>query len=121
VKKPATATPAENIVRQRALQRVAELFGLSETSLFLDARFGHELKADPVSDFKTNQFDILDRDIKDVADQWILKEMAQGKLVIQTVVDYCEHMVRCSRINPEAVVSVLRLPQSTRSAPQSTT
>ena len=110
VKKPATTIPSEEDVRRYSLRRLAEVFGVPEASLSLDARFGHELKADPPSDFKWNQFDIIDGDIRDVADKRILKEMAQGKLVIQTVGDYCEHMVRCSGINPEEVARVLRLP-----------
>jgi hypothetical protein len=110
VKTFATAVPSEEVVRRHSLRHLAEVFGVSEASLSLDARFGQELKANPASDFKANQFDIVDGDIKDVADKRLLKEMAQGKLVIQTVGDYCEHMVRCSNINPEEVVRVLRLP-----------
>lgn len=110
VKKPAMVAPSEEVVRRHALRHLAEVFGVSEASLSPDARFGQELKANPASDFKTNQFDIVDNDIRDVADKRLLKEMAQGKLVIQTVGDYCEHMVRCSSINPEEVVRVLRLP-----------
>jgi hypothetical protein len=110
VKRPATTPPSEEVVHRRSLRHLAEVFGVSEASLSLDARFGQELKANPASDFKANQFDIVDNDIKDVADKRLLKKMVQGSLVIQTVGDYCEHMVRCSTINPEAVVRVLRLP-----------
>ena len=110
VKKSVMAPPSAEVVRRHSLRHLAEVFGVSEASLSLDARFGHELKANPASDFKANQFDIIDGDIKDVADKRLLKEMAQGTLVIQTVGDYCEHMVRCSGINPEEVVRVLRLP-----------
>ena len=110
VKKPAMAAPSEDVVRRHALRHLAEVFGVPEASLPLDARLGQELKVNPASDSKGNQFDIVDGDIKDVADKQLLKEMAQGKLVIQTVGDYCEHMVRCSSINPKEVVRVLRLP-----------
>ncbi len=110
VKKTVTTIPSEEDVRRYSLRHLAEVFGVPEASLPLDARFGYELKADPPSDFKWNQFDIIDGDIRDVADKRILKEMAQGKLVIQTVGDYCEHMVRCSVINHEEVARVLRLP-----------
>lgn len=109
VKKLVTV-PSEEVVRRHSRRHLAEVFGVPETSLSLDARFGQELRANPASDFKANQFDIVDGDIKDVADKRLLKEMAQGKLVIQTVGDYCEHMVRCSSINPEVIVRVLRLP-----------
>lgn len=109
-KKPATAVPSDDVVRRHALRRLAEVFAVSEASLSLNARFGQELKAAPRSDFKENQFDIVDGDIKDVADKQRLKKMAQGKLVIQTVGDYCEHMVRCKSINPDELVRVLRVP-----------
>ncbi len=110
VKKPIRVIHSEEFIRRHSLRHLAEVFGLSETALSLDARFGQELKANPVSDFNANQFDILDGDIKDVADKRLLNEMAQGTLVIQTVGDYCEHMVRCSILNPEEVARVLRLP-----------
>ncbi|MEC5207861.1 hypothetical protein QF022_002817 [Vogesella perlucida] len=106
----AQACLSEELVRQHSLRHLAEVFGVPETSLSLAVRFD-ELAADPVSDFKRNQFDIVDDDIRDVADKRLLKEMAQGKLVIQTVGDYCDHMVRCSRIHPEEVSFVLRLPR----------
>jgi hypothetical protein len=110
VKKPAPVVHPEEVIRRHSLRHLAEVFGLPESSLSLDSRFGQELKANPASDFKANQFDIIDGDIKDVADKRLLKEMAQGTLVIQTVGDYCEHMVRCSSLNPEEVARVLRLP-----------
>lgn len=100
----------EEVVRQHSLRHLAEVFGVPEGSLSMDARFGQELKADRASDFKANQFDVIDCDIRDVADKRLLKEMAQGVLVIRTVGDYCEHMVRCRRIKPEEVARVLRLP-----------
>jgi len=109
VTKSAKAVPSEQAVRRHSLRHLAEVFCVSEASLSLDARFGKELKANPASDFKVNQFDIVGGDIKDVADKRLLKEMAQGKLVIQTVGDYCEHMVRCSSIYPEEVVRGLYL------------
>lgn len=109
VKKAPPVMPSEEVVRRHSLRHLAEVFGTSEALLYLDARFGQELKANPASDFKANQFDIIAGDIKDVADKKLLKEMLQGKLVIQTVGDYCQHMVRCSRINPEEVVRVLQL------------
>lgn len=113
VKKPAPVVPSEEFVRRQSLRHLAAVFGVPEASLSLNSRFGQELMANPASDFRANQFDIIDSDIKDVADKRLLKEMAQGTLVIQTVGDYCEHMVRCSRINPEEVARVLRLPAPT--------
>lgn len=110
LKKTAPVVHSEEDIRRYSLLRLAEVFGVFEASLSLSARFGEELKANPASDFKENQFDLIDHDIKDVADKRILMEMAQGSLVIQTVGDYCEHMIRCSRINPEEVARVLQLP-----------
>lgn len=109
IKKPSIWVPSEGAVRRHCLRHIAEVFRVSEASLSLDARFGHELSADPRSNFKRNQFDVLDDDIRDVADTRQLEEMAQGRLVIRTVGEYCEHMVRCSRINPEEVCYVLHL------------
>lgn len=110
MKKSTPVVYPEEVIRRHALRRVAEVFGIAEESLSSDARFGQELKASHVSDFKANEFDAIDNDIKDVADKRLLKEMAQGVLVIQSVGDYCEHMVRCSAINPEEVARILRLP-----------
>lgn len=101
---------SEDVVRRYALQRLAEVFRVPESSLSNEARFGHELKAAPASDFKSNEFDVIDDDIKDVADRRLLKEMSQGVLVICTVGEYCDHMVRCSSLKPKEVARVLRLP-----------
>jgi hypothetical protein len=110
VKRPALMAYPEDLILRHALRRLVEVFGVPESSLSREARFGHELKAVPASDFKSNEFDVIDNDIKDVADRRLLKEMAQGLLVIRTVRDYCEHMVRCSSVKPEEVARVLRLP-----------
>lgn len=100
----------EEVIRHHSLSHLAEVFGVSEASLFNDARFGHELKAAPASDFRANEFDVVDGEIKAVADKQLRNEMAHGLLVIETVGDYCEHMLRCSAINPKEVARILRLP-----------
>jgi hypothetical protein len=110
VRKSTPEAYSEEVIRQHSLRHLAEVFGVPEASLSNDARFGQELKAAPASDFKANEFDVVDGDIKDVADKRLLKEMTQGVLVIQTVGDYCDHMVRCSTIKPEEVARILRLP-----------
>lgn len=74
-----------------------------------DAEFGKDLKASFVSDFRVNESEQLDRDIKDVADDRILKELRSGALVIRTIRDYCEHMVRCYRANPDEVKRLLAI------------
>jgi hypothetical protein len=100
----------EQLVRQHALRRLADVFQVTEASLSGTDRFGEELRAAPATDFRFNEFDTLDEDIKWVADKRLLREMATGKLVIRTVADYCDHMVHCSRLNIERVAEVLKLP-----------
>ncbi len=102
----------ETLIRQRALQRVASVFKVEAESLPLAARFGKDLKAHPVSDFKANEFDIIDGDIKDVADKPLLKAMSRGELEIRTVADYCDHMVRCYAVRPKHVAELLSLPKT---------
>ena len=63
--------------------------------------------AKSVSDFKCNEFDIIDHDIHDVADRKVSKEMSDGFLVIRTVEDYCNHMIRCYETKPHDVKRVL--------------
>lgn len=57
--------------------------------------------------FKRNALDIIDDDIHDVADREILKEMVNGQLIIYTVQDYCNHMVRCYQRKPDDVKHAL--------------
>lgn len=80
---------------------------LDHYTLTLNAEFGQELEASFVSAWKANEFDRLDDDIHDVADRQILKELGSGALVIRTVGDYCEHMVRCYQTKPQDVIHVL--------------
>jgi hypothetical protein len=110
VKRQVTASQSEDVVRQYALRRLAEVFCVPESELPNEARFGYELRAVPASCFKLNEFDLIDSDIKDVADRRLLKEMSRGELVIRTVGEYCEHMVKCYLIKPKEVAQVLRLP-----------
>ncbi len=102
----------ETTIRRHALQRLASVFNVYIDALPLGARFGEDLKARPVSDFKANEFDIIDGDIKDVADKPLLKAMSRGDLEIRTVADYCDHMVRCYATKPKDVARLLSLPQS---------
>ena len=112
VKRPALVSYPEAMVRQHALQRLAEVFRVPQSSLSDETWFGQDLKAAPASPLKMNEFDVFDDDIKDVADKPMLKDMAKGLLVIRTVGDYCEHMVRCSVIKPQKVARVLSLPEA---------
>lgn len=100
---------AERVVRERAHARVAQVFGLTPDSLQSGAEFGKELKASFVSDFRYNEFDKIDQDIKDVADRTRRKRLASGELVIRTVADYVDHMAACYATNPREVARVLGL------------
>lgn len=100
---------SEETVRHYARLRISHLFGTQPDLLANEAAFGKELKASFVSDFKENEYDKLDHDIKGVSDRSILKELSSGQLVIQTVEDYCDHIVRCYENNPRAVMHVLQI------------
>ena len=99
----------EQIIRDRARVRVARVFGLDPEALSLSAEFGGELKSSFVSDFRFNEFDKIDQDIKDVADRATRKRLGSGELVIRTVADYCDHMVACYAKNPKEVARLLDL------------
>lgn len=103
--KPTIFSDAE--LRQAAKQRVARPLKVSEDDLSLNTVFGEDIKASFVSDFKLNEFDILLEDIREVADKQIEKELNSGAMLIRTVGDYCEHMVRCYRTKPTEVARVL--------------
>lgn len=96
-------------IRNCARARVARFFGMAPESLSLSAQFGKDLKPSFVSEFRHNEFDKVDQDIKDVADREIRKQLESGELVIRTVADYCDHMVRCYGNNPEEVARLLGL------------
>lgn len=102
----------EITIRKHALKRLASVFNVEVDALPLAARFGEDLKARPASDFKANEFDIIDGDIKDVADKPLRKAMSRGELEIRTVADYCDHMVRCYAIKPKDVARLLSLSQA---------
>lgn len=99
----------EQFIRDRARVRVARIFGLDLDALSLSAEFGRELKSSFVSDFRLNEFDKIDQDIKDVADRATRKRLGSGELVIRTVADYCDHMVACYAKSPEKVARLLDL------------
>ena len=63
-------------LRRFARLRIARIFKVPPESLTSDSRFGEQVKASFVSDFKTNEYEQVDRDIKDVADRKILKEFS---------------------------------------------
>lgn len=105
----AELSQVEEIIRDRARVRIAQVFDLAPGTLRLEAEFGKDLKASFVSDFRFNEFDKIDQDIKDVADRATRKRLRNGELVIRTVAEYCDHMVACHATNPREVARVLGL------------
>ncbi len=99
----------EKTIRDRALVRLAEVFQVPVSSLGDEFRFGVDLKASFVSDFRRNELDLIHDDIHDVADKSIAKELRSERLIIRTVGDYCAYMVRCSGTKPKDVAKVLKL------------
>lgn len=97
----------EDIIREKALSRIAKIFNVPVDSINNDCRFGEELKSSFVSDFRHNEFDQINHDIHDVSDRSISKELRTGHLVIRTVADYCAHMVRCYKSKPNDVKKIL--------------
>lgn len=103
----------EQIIREHALARIADLFNIPIEELRLDAVLGKDLHATFRSYFRHNEMDRVDFDIRDVADRKINKELNNGETTIYTVGDYCDHMVRCYETKPEDVSRILKLPTST--------
>ena len=54
--------------RDAALQRIAFVFARDPQQLSDDLRFGHELKASPPNDFRSNEFDRLSEDVQQMID-----------------------------------------------------
>lgn len=101
----------DEVIRKHSVHRLTKIFKVGEQTLVPGARFGHELAATSRSDFGRNEFDLVDDDIKDVSDNRTRKALAKGSLLIETVNDYCEHMIRCYRSRPDEVAHVLGLPR----------
>ncbi|AXQ31703.1 hypothetical protein D0B54_11225 [Solimonas sp. K1W22B-7] len=95
------------MIRDHALCRLAEIFKVPLESLRPFHRFDVDLKSSFVSDFRRNELDKVSDDIHDVADKHIMKEFASDKTVIGTVEDYCNHMIRCGKLNPKEVERLL--------------
>jgi hypothetical protein len=98
----------EKLIREKALLRLSGIFAMPVADLHPGRRFGgDDLKVSFVSDFRRNELDRVTDDILDVADRTITKEINSGQLKMQTVGEYCDLMVRCSRTKPEAVKKLL--------------
>lgn len=90
-----------------SLQRIAAVFGMPVEELRPEWLFGVDLKSSFTSDFARNEFDAINDDIHDVADSGALRRLNEGRLVISTVRDYCEFMVKMGDKNAKAVGDVL--------------
>ena len=98
----------EKLIRERALLRLSGIFGIPVSDLHPSRRFGGEdLKVSFVSDFRRNELDRVTDDILDVADRTITKEINSGQLKMQTVGEYCDLMVRCSKTKQKDVKRLL--------------
>lgn len=98
-------------LRKASRARVARLFHRDIDSIDVKLEFGEELKSTFDSDFHANEYEQLHRDIRDVSNKDTLHEIESGRLLIRTVGDYCEHMVRCYEMKPQDVIRVLSLTQ----------
>lgn len=109
-----TIEEAGNAIRERALLRVAGVFRISVETLRPEHIFGVDLKPSFVSDFRRNELDQIDDDIHDVADRAVAKQFESGQLVIRTVRDYCDHLIRCSQTKPKEVERIFELDEKQR-------
>ncbi len=90
--------PSAEVVRRQALQHLASVLGVPQGSLSPTLSLNTELGV--------TQFDVMCRELKEVADEQLLREMEFGTLLI-TLHTYCAQMVRCSQIDPAKVARVL--------------
>jgi hypothetical protein len=101
-------TAQDSEIEQRAIKRIATIFSVQADKVGRDWRFGYELKSSSRSDFHRNELDRINDDIHDVADREVLREFAAGTLIISTVGDYCDLMIRCSRKKGHNVLQLLK-------------
>jgi hypothetical protein len=99
----------DDTIRAHALLRVAAIFDVPIESLRPDLKWGEDLVAGAVSNWRYKELDMIERDIRQAADPSIADELSSGRLVITTLGDYCDHMVRCHLARPEAVETILAM------------
>jgi hypothetical protein len=93
-----------------SLLRIANIFNISFDSLRRESEFGKDLKVGSSSGLlKRNEYELIEEDIYNVANRLFYKELVAGNLTIRTVGDYCNHMVRCFKVNQENVIYVLEM------------
>lgn len=90
--------PSVEVVGRQALQHLAVVLGVHVGSLTQNLT--------PNCDLAVRQLDIMCRDLREVADAQLLREMDSGTLLI-TLNTYCVQMARCSVIDPARVARVL--------------
>jgi hypothetical protein len=84
-------------IKAKALRRVAYLFKRPLSVLRLDDRFGIELDASFVSDFRRNEMDRILFDVEDIAE--ILDDESVFSHIV-TVNDFCNLVDRLYKANP---------------------
>ena len=94
-------------IQEKALTRLSRVFHIPISEEQMSFRFGEDLEATFVSDFKRNELDQINDDIHDVADRAMREKLDRGELTIHTVKDYSDHMIRCSTTNAAEVMCVL--------------
>ncbi|WP_447792631.1 hypothetical protein [Pseudomonas farris] len=100
----------DEIVREFALKRIANIYNIPLDSLNKEAVFGGDLKATrPPSLFNPNEHDKAEGDILDVCDRETYKAISSGSLTIRTVGDYCDHMIKCYTKKPKDVIQTLKM------------
>ncbi|WPN60546.1 hypothetical protein [Pseudomonas sp. P9_31] len=100
----------DEIIREFALQRIANIFNIPVDSLNKEAVFGNDLKASrPPGLFNPNEYDKAEGDILDVCDRETYKAISSGNLTIRTIGDYCDHMIKCHKKKPKDVIQTLKI------------
>lgn len=101
----------ENQLRNRILLHLSQVLEIPINEIASDMKFGVDIKSNFQSDFKYNALDILIEDARDVCSGKIAKEWNRGEIIIDTISDYIEHMIRCNRENPRLVDMVIGGPR----------
>lgn len=93
---------------KKSILRVSEVFNVPVKAIKPSDRFGFELDVTS-SAFSENELDDITSDVFYVADENVTEELDAGKRKINTVEDYCNHMLYCYDVNPERVKKVLEM------------
>ena len=91
-----------------SMKYISSLFKIPIDSIDKCYSFGKELKANKNS-FSEDEFDDLIFDIEYVSDNDTLNKFRSNQIKINTVDDFCNHMIKCYKFNRRAVRRVLKL------------